>query len=218
MSVAIPRQGMQVEGLFRYHAIIRPRLENLPSFEEMKDWISGLPNLEDFCLFGERGESKGDEKFNHYDAVIVLNNERRPDSLKRALVQQFEFSTLEKKNIRIYLIDDEKRFIYQLGYCLKEGIIVHYTFHDRLILEGRELYEQLGAFAYSNKLKKEAWTMDDVAHYYELWLKKNTNEEKPTAYAAESNLTVFLGHHKDKIKFSVWQRINRDKLIEYVSA
>lgn len=189
-----------------YHIVVSPREESLPPLSDycglLVQYFKPLRYL--------ASEEQGENKHLHYDCVITLKANKRTDSIKRTIITFLKLDDIERKNVKVYEIEEE-RLPYQIGYCRKEGL-----FHINNGFLAKELIE--GELAYRNveiptkKHKKDGyWNIDEVAQNF-LSTVEDCKEPKnlPTIFEA------FLRNNRAKIKFSTYQRINKEKLFEYV--
>lgn len=205
--------------IFYYHLVLRPPLELLPELDEVEKQIKNYKNIVSYCISGEKGKSVGNEKFNHYDLFIGLCKKQREDAIKRSLCDKLEIPKDKRRNCKCYLIDEDK-IAYYLGYCVKESRIRRTNIEDKLINEGLEEYNRLGTIIEEN-WKEDKMNVDDVAKDYEEWLRTNTSRNGRVEHIdigmCEHYWKIYKNTVKHKLPFSVFQKINKDKLFEYIS-
>lgn len=199
---------------FGYHLVIRPPLEDLPTFGDVESCIRNYPYMIRYCMGAEKGQSKGDEPWNHYDIVLVTSKNQRVDAVNRSVLTTLKIPTNKRRNCKCYSIDED-RMVYQIGYTMKEGIRTISTLDQEDIDKGIELYSKIGPIT-TEKFKEETWTVDDVYHEYERWLREMLGQI--TEHDVESYWRTFLGYHKKMIKPTVYQKISVEKMVIYIAA
>jgi len=105
-----------------YHITIRPRLENLPDKYTIEKMVTKKLGASDYFISLEKGDSKGPERFNHYDIVCWIPSRRR-DSIKRSILSYLKFDEDDdqSKNFKVHEIE-LPRVYWQIGYCGKEQV------------------------------------------------------------------------------------------------
>lgn len=198
-----------------YHCVFRPQLELLPELDSMENWFKST--CVEYLISEEKGSSKGEEKFNHYDVVFSLKKEKREDSIKRALCNSMEIPKENRRNIKVYKMQEEKR-LYYIGYCLKEQIAFRTNIDEKRLNEGKEEFKRIGIKVKEN-FKEDFWSLDDCAYHYIKFLDGLEND--PTYYRQERMVSsrqffdLWLKENRARIKFSVYQKINEEKFTKY---
>jgi len=192
----------------KFHIVFRPRLESIPEFNDFKIFISSY--CTSYIVSAEKGNSKGSEEYNHFDAVVFLKKEVRNDSFKRTLCKKFNITGIEAKNVVVNILDND-RIDYYIGYCMKEGIFSDTNFSVDQLEKGKNKYESCPKL---EPKKVKFATVNEVAIEYNKWL-WSFNEDV-TESLANGYWNHFMGYFKKYMQFSTYQRINKEKLIEYV--
>lgn len=204
--------------LFAYHCVIRPPLEDLPTWDDTLQVIKDMKDLVWYCIGSEKGSSKGDETFNHYDMVLYINKNRRVDALKLTLCDQLKIAKDKRRNCKVFSIDDD-RLDYQTGYCLKECLGSKTNMPNEMLDKGRACYERIGPLS-KEKFSEDKWDIDMIAEKYEKFLREQNKDDKKFLIdeaEVERWWKKWKNANKKNIKFSVFQKINKDKLKEYIS-
>lgn len=202
---------------FFYHIVFRPKLEELPNFEDFEQSIKDLKGLIDYVIGCEKGISKGEEEYNHYDVVLELDYSCRVDYIKAALCKKHSISKLSQKNIKVYSIDNN-RILYQIGYATKE-CIKHTTTFDLLTIEkGQQEYKKIGPMKVE-KFSDAKWSVDEVGIEFEKWLRKinDAKDNGITVHIAETYYNEFIRANRKCISLSTYMRINKEKICTFVS-
>lgn len=198
-----------------FHVIISPQDKSklqtqLLQFQEYLD-----KNCSMYIVSDEYGDSK---YHTHYDAVIFTKKEKRPDNVAKALRNKLELvpGTDEYRHcVKVYGVDDLD-VEWQVGYCLKEQ-------HDFIESEIFDIDKAKCIELYLNDKQRQErrivknketkhWSPDTVVDKYIEYLKENQVKHCKKHWAR------FRSEIKPYLKFTTFQKINKQALNEYLEA
>jgi len=198
-----------------FHIIVSPQDKNMLG--------TRLLQLQEYCdkngnmhlIAEEKGESK---YITHYDCVLFTKKEKRPDNVTKALrnIMGIMPGTDEYRHcVKVYGIDDLD-VEWQVGYCLKEANTCYesdiWDLNNKKCLE---IYfsdkERQQKRIVKNKETKH-WSPDTIVDKYIEYLKdKNQKNSK-------KNWAQYRSEIKPYLKFTTFQKINKNSLNEYLEA
>lgn len=194
-----------------HHLVLSPK--DLLPLPPITEWLKG--NAKNYILSLEHGTNGHP----HYDCYFELFKPKRSDSLKRSILRLYEIPKDEQKNVKICQNNIDPNPYYGYGYSLKEGNVMLTTFDSFQHADFLEYYEN--ACERVKEIQKDKrpkqFTLDDLAEecvtYISNYYENRQLKDEPTAWL----ITEYLKSIKQKLKFSVYQKINQEKLSEFIS-
>lgn len=205
------------------HLVISTRECKDPSILNNKLLIN--KNLHQYIISVESGKSG----HKHIECFVTFTKAYRKDKFKESIINLYEItSPAEKKNVKVTFnkIDTDVR--YGFGYAWKEAPEVYYTnLSEEYLDECLEYYKSKeqavkDALSKSNSTKKLYMDIDDVAMQYYRFVREyqscliDTNVS--VAYEMPELFRKFFCAIEEVIPFSLYQKINHQKLVDYVNA
>lgn len=198
-----------------FHIVIRPALALLPELAEVKEFIEKKLMPKNYIISQEKGNSSGDEVYNHYDCVVETQTEsskgRDAQSIRRSIKRWWNFDTKTMYNVFVSQVKPPRDIRYQIGYALKEGIHYETTYKNEYLTECTQYY--LDNPESDGTAKK--WSVDQIIEEFEIDLKAQM--ETNTIWNKEMVETIFnwwaRSHFQQKkFTFTTFQKINVNKL------
>lgn len=173
---------------------IRPPIDELP---EAADVDRCLAQISKDYVFSK-------EKNNHYQCGITTGKPTRSDKV-RDLINK----TLGKFSTTALVVKSHDDWAYLVGYCLKEEECLGTSLGTPDVDKYCKHYLTRCALL-ANLRGKKYLSMDDVADSV-------VEYHKVLSCASQQTINEALRSIKDMLRFSVYQRINQEKLLAYVS-
>lgn len=182
-------------------------------------------NLHQYLISVESGKSG----HKHIECFVTFTKPYRKDKFKEMIVKLYDISSqIEKKNVKVTInkIDTDVR--YGFGYAWKEAPEIYYTnLSTKYLDECLEYFKSRedavkNALQKCNTSKKRYMDIDDVAKQYYEFVKEYQNCLIDTTVSAAYEMPVlfrkFFCSIEEEIPFSLYQKINHQKLVDYVNA
>lgn len=196
-----------------HHLVLSPK-EQLESFP-LEQWLKG--HCRNYILSLETGTNGHP----HLECFLELIKPVRSDSLKRSILRLYPDIPLpEQKNVKICINQLDPNPYYGYGYSLKEGNVITSTFDEFQHADFSEYYESARARVAALKAelqpKKKQFDIDQIADecvkYVDAYYEHRVLKEEPVTWL----IAEYLKTVKAKLKFSVYQKINQEKLSEFI--
>lgn len=198
------------------HIVISTK--ELQNSDELLNWLDN--NTNNYILSLENGTT-GHE---HLECFAELPKSRRVDSIKRSILELYpKIPKEEQKNIKIVQNKIDPNPLYGYGYALKEGKLIASTFDDFFHADALEYYEKHREHVKTTLEKVTArfkgLTLDDIGDGCVEFFKKYYGDKKIDSGMSTSRWLIeeYLKSIKTKIKFQLFQKINVEKLQEFLT-
>lgn len=183
----------------------------------LRDYLANNKAVLDYYVAVEYGDSGHP----HLECFSTWSKEVRQDKLKAVIVKLYNIDDYHgKMNTKIVFNHLDPDPMYGYGYSSKENPKVYYTTLSQEYLDKCKTYYQDHQDAV-NMLKKEQrlvhkdkmMTVDKVALDYLGYVKKFYNDN----FATPDIFDKFMLEYQDIIPFSMYQKINQEKLTAWVN-
>lgn len=191
----------------------------------LNDMLLSNKNLHQYIISVESGKTG----HKHIECFVTFTRAYRKDKFKESIIKLYDISSqIEKKNVKVTFnkIDSDVR--YGFGYAWKESPKVYYTnlsieYLDECLEYFKSQEEVVKkALDKSNTSKKRYMDIDDVAKQYYEFVKEYQSCLIDTTVSVSYEMPVlfrkFFCAIEEEIPFSLYQKINHQKLVDYVNA
>lgn len=213
-----------------FHLVVS--VKHLQSIDDLEEYYVTNKDIENYIITIESGTTG----HQHLESFVQLNKLRRQDKFRESIINKL-YTNLPKeecKNIKVTINYLDPNPLYAIGYALKENPQhIHTNYSQKKMIEAKEYYNENCDKIL--KLKEEAKTkykglvitVDLIANEYLNFCKESG---KPSLYyhsnPGDGNLynkeirdditfKNFMIIYEEIIPFSLYQKINLDKLGEW---
>lgn len=196
-----------------FHLVLSPK--ECPDPQPLKDWLKSKTVNHILSL------EKGTTGHEHLECFYQLQKLARADHQKRAILSLYpNISTAERKNIKVCINTIDPNPEYGFGYSLKEGNVLSTTFDEFQHADFLDYYSQ-NADKVSiclQKVKPESFlTIDQLAEGCVNFINDYFDGKPPGTSPVGWLITEYLKSVKSRLSFSIFQKINKEKLEEFIS-
>lgn len=199
----------------------------------MSVYYQGLKYIKDYIITVEKGTTG----HQHLDSFVQLTETKRQDKFRESVIKSLykHIPKEELRNIKCVVNYLDPDPMYAIGYALKENPEIILTSYKQDYLQRSEEYYRKNQERVSQlkdeakaKYKGRILTLDNIADAY---LEYCHNAGYDTMYYmtsqdwmstkhihADISFKKFMVIYEDYIPFSIYQKINQDKLIEWCDA
>lgn len=153
----------------------------------------------------------------HIESFSQWSKPIRADKFKKKIVELYKLDDyFSKKNTKVCFNTIDSDPMYGYGYAMKENPKVFYTslqseYLDKCLQYWKDHQEQVNML--KKEVKKEYMTVDSLAKLYLAYLKT----VKIYGTVVPCYFNNFHKQFSDEIPFSLYQKINQDKLCEWAN-